>query len=223
MPRRSPVATIISCRQRSDTREETAQQLRAVGLEPHIVLSPCDPRAPAASTQAAGSHGNAAATAKALQHCLDLNADCLFCEDDLTLAPDFAQFLAMASRSRAVVWLCMLERPETMALHYPATVIASINAGEPMRRRLEPLAKLIQVRGSQCVYLPIEFLQEARIGLLPGSGMPSDWFIPLEAKRLNWRAVAALPNPVQHRHVRVARHTDRFEKKSRSYYLPRRE
>ena len=214
-------ATIISCQQRTETREETARQLRAVGLEPHIVLSPCDPLANRATHLAPGSRGNATATAKALQRCLDLEADCLFCEDDITLASDFPAFLGMARSSGAVTWLFMLERPEKMAAHYPPALIKRIESGHPMPRALiEPL-RVGDIRGSQCVYLPHAFLVRTIHDRLPYAGVPSDWFIASEAARLKWPARVAMPNPVQHRHVRVARSADRLDKASRSYHLPR--
>lgn len=216
-------ATIVSCVQREATRAETSRQLQALGLIPYLALSPCDPTANRATARAPGSRGNAAAAADALRTARAAEGACLYCEDDITLASDFAHFLSMATNQNAVTYLCFLETEGTMSKHYGPETTRSIMRGEPQHRRLHPLLWPRSVLGSQCVYLPPAFLKRAEIDKLAGSGLPGDIFIATQAAKLGIPAMVALPNPVQHRHVRKLRHPDRHPKRSLSYHLQRRE
>jgi hypothetical protein len=213
------ITTIISCRQRVEARERTIQQLEAVGIEPIVFLSPCD------ETQPAGGRGNAIVSAQALQAAIDHDSDLLFCEDDIDLAADFGRFLGLAIQAKRVTYLYLHDVAHYMGKRYGAALTQAILNREPIRAGLHPLGETRNLSGTQCVYLPREFLQGVQIRTLSEGSRPIDVWLSHTLHADNTPALVALPHPVQHRQVRVARRLPNAlnpDKYSRSFELERR-
>lgn len=213
------VTTVISCAARTEARAVTLPQLEAAGLQPRVFLSPCD------DTQPAGGRGNALVSAKALRAALEARADLLFCEDDIDLAPDFPRFLSLARASGTVTYLYLHDVGHYMADRYGLALAHAIQRGEPIDAGLYPLQKQVELSGAQCIYVPFETLTDLPIGVLEAGAMPIDRWLSLYLQHLGVTPLVALPHPVQHRQVRVARarpHLLSVDKYSKSFSLERR-
>lgn len=213
------VATVISCRQREQARAETIPQLESIGLDPLVVLSPCD------DTQPAGGRGNALASSQAIKHALTVGADLLFCEDDIDLAPDFPRFLNLARRERRVTYFYLHDVGHYMTHRYGAALTNAILTRQPIRAGLYELKTARNLSGSQCIYLPHEELRRAPTHVFQSGNRPMDIWLSQWLHSDGITPLVALPHPVQHRQVRVARVKPNQlnpDKYSRSFGLERR-
>jgi hypothetical protein len=160
-----------------------------------------------------------------MQHALDQRADLLFCEDDIDLAPDFGRFLQLARASERVTYFYLHDPAHYMSARYGIEITHAILKRQPIRAGLHELRQRRNLSGGQCVYLPLEFLERANVGTLADGSRPIDIWLSsvLEHERL--APLVALPHPVQHRQVRVARvmpNARNPDKRSRSFDLERR-
>lgn len=198
--------TIISCQQRAAARSKTVPQLQRAGLQPTVILSPCSP---------AGAEGNAAATRQALEAAA--GGDLLFCEDDIDLAEDFPEALALARTiTDRIVYLYAHDTPARMHRVYGVQLAQRIRNAQPIPTGL--YEALADVMGGQCVYLPAAVLVRTPIPYR----VPCDQHFAAVARDAG--ALIRLPHAVQHRADRTARPpVDSSGKTSRSYHLPRME
>ena len=211
--------TVISCQQREEARAVTLPQLEAAGLTPRVFLSPCD------DTQPAGGRGNALVSAQAIRHALTVGADLLFCEDDIDLAPDFPRFLELARASGRVTYLYLHDVGHYMPERYGAALTNAILTRQAITAGLYPLGTARNLSGSQCIYLPFEVLQAAPVHVFQAGSRPMDIWLSQWLHDDGITPLVALPHPVQHRQVRVARvKPDQLnpDKYSKSFSLERR-
>lgn len=217
---RPVVATVISCQQREEARAVTVPQIaEALGAAPTVILSPCD------ESQPAGGRGNALASSQAIKHALTVGADLLFCEDDIDLAPDFPRFLELARRERRVTYFYLHDVGHYMAHRYGVPLTHAIQRGDPIRAGLYELKTARNLSGSQCIYLPLEALQAAPVHVFAAGNRPMDIWLSQWLHDDGITPLVALPHPVQHRQVRVARVKPNQlnpDKYSRSFHLERR-
>lgn len=205
--------------QREQARSETIPQLEAAGLQPKVFLSPCDAHQPA------GGRGNAIVSHQAIQAAVRANTDLLFCEDDIDLASDFPRFLELARRAARVTYLYLHEPSGAMTTRYGLTLTQAILKRERIPAGLYELQERRNLGGAQCVYLPREFLQVTRFETLAAGGSPIDIWLSNHLHGNGITPLVALPHPVQHRQVRVARRMPNAtnpDKYSRSFHLERR-
>ena len=139
---------------------------------------------------------------EALEFALPLGRGVLFCEDDIDLSPDFGLFLARAIEMDSVTWFYTHEGPKTLTLTHGPVMASLILGGDVIKPGLYPLST--PRRGTQCVYIPQAALEFLPLTELHG-GVPIDIALDRWVDRLLLRSLVALPNPVQHRHSRVAR------------------
>lgn len=213
------LTSVISCRQRSRARAETIPQLEAAGLNPVAFLSPCDEQQPA------GGRGNALVSSQALRAALESASDLLFCEDDIDLAPDFPRFLQMAQEARRVTYFYLHDVGHYMAHRYGLPMTHAIQRGDPIRAGLYELKTARNLSGSQCIYLPLEALKAAPVHVFQAGNRPMDIWLSQWLHSDGITPLVALPHPVQHRQVRVARvkpNQMNPDKYSRSFELERR-
>jgi len=210
-------SVMISCAQREHARAQTIPQLARQGLEPLVFLSPCNP----------ASHlGNAAVARRALEFAALLNAPTLFCEDDIDLAPDFGWFIDHADPQR-ITFLFMSEltqgrKPNRAVALYGPDVAEEAFSGRPMRRRFVQARHWNGLWGTQCLLLPRRAVSDLADDLQkPYASF--DEHLRAYLERTRQKAMVALPNPVQHRGVRVAREGPGCGYRSYTYNSPRQE
>lgn len=219
MNSRPLVTTVISCKAREAARAETIPQLEAAGLTPRVFLSPCDESMPA------GGRGNALVSQEALQAALEASADLLFVEDDVDLAPDFPVFLELARTANQVTYLYLHDVGHYMADRYGLSMAHAIQRGEAIDAGLYPLKRQTELSGAQCIYIPHDALVRLPVHLLGLGKIPIDRWLSLHWVDRGIRPLVALPHPVQHRQVRVARARPLAkspDKYSKSFHLERR-
>ena len=210
------IATVmISCQQRHEARAETLPQLEAIGLEPRVFLSPCEP---------AGQISNAVVSRDALTWAATTGLPTLFCEDDIDLAPDFAWFLEHADPER-VTYLFMAELTQgrmpnrAVSLYGPEVAEVALNA-LPMPRQLVPTRHWNGLWGTQCLLIPAVAVK-ALVRDLAEPYTAFDEHLRAYLERSRTPVDVALPNPVQHRGVRTARNGLGSGYRSASYNCPR--
>lgn len=180
-----------------------------------VFLSPCDDTLPP------GPKGNALVSREALEYALAGGRGVLFCEDDIDLATDFRPALISAVRHPGAVTYFYQHEGPTMRLTYGPVLCALIMGGRPVPSGLYPLGNEAGRRGAQCVFIPDGVLRRLPLHELHG-GAPVDVALDRWLTRGGIPALVALPNPVQHRHSRVARNEETAGiKRSLSYELPR--
>lgn len=208
--------TVISCVQRHETREETTLQLRAVGLKPEAFLSPCNP---------AGSPENARVSARALRWALYQGAGVLFCEDDLTVHPDFPLYLEAAIEADRFTYFYVhdtsYEGSELGSL-YGLEIYRAITERTPIPPGLYELRRNWGLGNAQCMFLPRAFLESLDLEELEKGSRSVDTFLWMTLHERGITPLVALPHPVQHRGVRVARDNRKPDRFSLSFDLPRR-
>jgi len=194
------IATVmISCAQREAARAETIAQLEAIGLEPFVFLSPCNP---------AGQIGNATVSRRALEYAALLNLPTLFVEDDIDLAPDFSWFLQRADPDR-VTFLFMAEltkgrMPNRAISLYGPDIADAAFSGRPMPRQFVQARHWNGLWGTQCLLIPPKVVKDLAEDLRePYTAF--DEHLRAYLERTRHPVMIALPNPVQHRGVRIAR------------------
>lgn len=213
------ITSVISCQQRSEAREQTIPQLEAAGLTPKVFLSPCDEEQPA------GGRGNAMVSARAIRYALEANQDLLFCEDDIDLAPDFRRFLDLARTVGRVTYLYLHDVAHYMGKRYGLSITHAIQRRDPIEAGLYELLENRNLSGAQCVYLPLSFLKAAPVHVFEAGSRPIDIWLSSVLHEERIKPLVALPHPVQHRQVRVARRNPLSrnpDKYSKSFDLERR-
>lgn len=218
-PRAEVTTTVISCQQRHQARAETIPQLERVGLTPTVVLSPCD------ESQPAGGRGNALAASQAREAALEAGGDWLFCEDDIDLAPDFPRYLELAQRAGRITYFYLHDVPHRMSRRYGLALTSAILAGQPITAGLYELGTNENLTSSQCVYIPQRLVGRLPFATLAAGERPFDVWLSRVMSAEGITPLVALPHPVQHRQVRVARAQPDVkapDKHSRSFALERR-
>jgi GR25 family glycosyltransferase involved in LPS biosynthesis len=179
-----------------------------------VFLSPCDDTLPP------GPKGNAEVSRRAIEFALELGRGILFCEDDIDLAPDFRAALGAAITHPSAVTYFYQHEGARMRINYGPILCALILEGISVHSGLYPLSGPGR-RGAQCLYIPRGVLERFPLGELHG-GAPIDICLDRWLDRLGIPALVALPNPVQHRHSRVARAAEQSDiKRSKSFDLER--
>ena len=209
---------MISCRQRRSAQQATAEQFEALGIPVKIFESPCNP---------ASRLGNGYVSRAALGYGIARPDPVLFIEDDIDLADDFLAFLQMALdaalSSEAVTYLYLNEQLQGRAtLVYGRELAGQIYGGDAIRRQLAKANIYEGLYGTQCVLLPRSVAVGAFHLLAQPKGPLDGTLIDLYLRRQP-PAFVAVPNPVQHRNVRIARDHHGIEKRSYSYDCPRQE
>ena len=194
---------MISCAQREVARSLTIPQFQAQGIEPKVFLSPCTP---------AGPRQNNIVSLEALEYALD--DDCLFIEDDIDIAPDFAGRLAEAEN---VTYFYLNDNPDRLFRTYPSEQAQAILKGEPLSPGIYKVLSTSFLFGSQCVYLPKDFLPLVRNMLLRHREQPMDGALVKTFRKYRTPVYVCLPHPVQHRHDRTGRSADNKVKRSMSF------
>jgi len=208
---RDVACVMISCEQRSEARSETIPQLEAIGLKPRVFLSPCNP---------ASQVSNGLVSGQALAWAAEQGKPVLFVEDDIDLGDDFVWYLGRAPD--AITYFYINEQmPGRCQKLYGPQLAESVMEGRPMKRQFVKARTFIGLFGTQCVFIPQRFLALLALELTrPRKAF--DGHLPAFADRHDHPIYIALPNPVQHRNVNVAR-TDRPAKPklSHSFNCPR--
>jgi len=202
---RSLACVMISCQQRSHARSETIPQLQAVGIEPRVFLSPCDPPS---------QKSNGMVSGQALAWAAETGKDVLFVEDDIDLGPDFPWYLEHAPD--AVTYFYINEQVNgRMQKLYGPRLADDVLRGRPLARRFLQPRTFIGLFGTQCVLIPKRFVAPLALELTRPR-MAFDGHLPHFADHHAHPIFIAVPNPVQHRNVNVAR-SDRPAKPKLSY------
>lgn len=203
-----------SCAQREAARALTIPQLREVGLDPMVFLSPCSP---------AGPEQNRANALAALSWAQRQGGPVLFVEDDIDLAPDFAWHVRVAAELDALTYLYLNDTPGRLRAHHGQAVADAILAGHPLPRGAYAVQRRAALFGTQAVVLP-EWLVPDLVERLGATNAkePFDGELFLWARAHKHKPVyVMLPHPVQHRQDRTGREpTDRVMR-SASFPLAR--
>ena len=205
---------MISCEQRAAARNETIPQFSDVGLEVAVTLSPCNPAGPAQ---------NNIASVHALRHAYSQGKHCLFIEDDVDIDGElFKWALAEAVQRDRVTFLYLHDRERRVREFYGQVLADRIMAGLPIRRDLYQLRTVRELTSGQAIFLPYWFYAPiVEQNRLQGTRQSFDVFLSHYLATVRETPLVALPHPVQHRHVRVAREgRGRPEKFSKSFGLP---
>lgn len=201
------VVVMISCQQRHEARAVTIPQLNYYHLDPVVFLSPCKP---------AGSCGNAVVSRSAILYARKYNAPVLFFEDDVDLHRSFTAFLEESMEQDVLTYFYTHDDEEYVRLRHRKELADRVldpkGVIEPGLYKARHGSKLL---GSQAVYLPAGLVKRLRVDIAvdigPSRGIYGCWSfdVLLDNTAISegfWPYIA-LPNPVQHRHVRVARDT----------------
>ena len=207
---RDVACVIISCEQRSAARARTVPQLRSAGLEPNVFLSPCNP---------ASQISNGLVSGAALAWAAETGKDVLFVEDDIDLGADFGWYLDHAPD--AITYLYINEQqPGRMQKLYGPRLAQDVTEGRPMKRQFVKARTFIGLFGTQCALIPERYVA----GIARDLERPKrafDGHLPAFADRNALPIFIALPSPVRHRNVRVARDGAGNPKYSISFGLER--
>lgn len=186
-------AVMISCVQRADTeRAQTLAELKAVGIEPVVTESRCDPAGPSLNRHAAW---------RALR---DVEGPVLFVEDDITPMDCIGDAIALA-RELDVLLDFNLKRRRLMD---GAEAIGGLGRFTAFRLPRGNVEARRGWYGTQCVYMPeraVRLVQERFTDLVKPCGCPKpaefgfDFWLKEHAESLG--GMHALdPPPVRHRH-----------------------
>lgn len=202
---------MISCAQRSDARAKTIPQLQRAGLTVHAFLSPCNP---------ASQISNGEVSGRALAWAVTRDKPVLFVEDDIDLGADFEWYLQRADPT-ITTWFYLNEQKVGRATSlYGRDVAATALTQQPMRRQFVTARHYLGLFGTQCVLVPRAVARALAIEL-QAPRMAFDGHLPQYLERHQLPARIAVPNPVQHRNVRVARDLHGPAKYSLSFDCPR--
>lgn len=214
MPGPSALTTVmISCQQRHETRNLTTTQLQAVGLEPEIFLSPCNP---------AGNRQNAQVSAQALTFAREQKRGVLFVEDDLDVRSDFPLYLEAAQKAQQVTYFYVHDTS------YPGAELSKLYGLDVWRRITErqsippglyPLKRNWGLGNGQCIYIPQAILGTLDLKDLARGARSIDTFLWMVWHERELMPLVALPHPIQHRQVRVARGEAKPDRFSLSFDL----
>ena len=206
-------SVMISCEQRQTDRDRTLPQLWLAGLDPHVILSPCNP-----ASQPENGRVSKAALTYALKKAP--HKPILFLEDDIELAPDFVVFLRMAIETEEPVYLYVNDKSWSMEHHYGLELVRRIKRREALPRQLVRVNNPTGLYGTQAVVLPPKFARAIR-DLMNPPEHALDGYLHRYWLREGVRPLVAVPAPVQHRNSRVAREEDTREKRSATFDLER--
>jgi hypothetical protein len=162
-------------RSRSLECARTLAQLDRMGVWPTVFVD---------DNPSPNSAGNRRNGERVLTWARSLDADLLFLEDDIDVAPDFPAALAAARE---------VDAPVTFWLDQPH------QHPEWDRVGFYPLASTLGWRGSQALLLPLSRVQRACGARAFGDGLPPPIDIFLKHTGALDGLLVALPNPVQHR------------------------
>jgi len=200
---------MISCKQREQARNETLTQFQALGIQPIVFQSNCEP----ASIQQLN-----ATALEAIQYAAAAGKDMLFIEDDIDVNPERLKW-ALDNRKDAVTYLYLNDFDYRLNKHYGPELAKRIRKQEPIELGYYEIKEKFELFGTQCVLIPARLLQTMTAILKDGSQPMNPW----DGRLLNWlqksneRVYCVLPHPVQHRQVEVAWSKKRKVMKSMSY------
>ena len=183
-------AVMISCQQRTGTREATLSNLAQAGVhDVRIHLSTCQPATPGGTLEAA----RALLTSVTPQ-------PVLFLEDDLLIDKSlFGLQLPTAREADVPTYLYVTDRSASrVRTLYPRDIAERIITGQPLERELVILRQRRFVFGTLCVYLPahsVETLQRA-FARNARNDVPFDVFLPQTLR--DGYLYTTVPHPVQH-------------------------
>jgi len=198
-----------SCEVREEDRARTLASLQRFGIHPRVFLSPCNP---------AGARLNRENGLRALTW--TQGNDALFLEDDIDLAPDFADFLDLARDFDHLTWLYINDNPANAIGLYGAWLWREIENRKPIPPCLVKPGSYNGLWGAQCVYIPERHVAGILAFDEPFAGAFDD-LVKTYAEHAKIPVRIALPSPVQHRHSRVGRAADDHPKRSLTFDLER--
>lgn len=210
------ICTIISLIDRVETRAITVDELRRFDIEPHIILS--NPKE--FDKEFGSAAGNSAASKEALNLALEKKTDLLFCEDDLQIRDDFLLFLNQAKKADIVTYFYAHEKGRRIERFYPKDIVGKVRNQSPLRRQLVRVQDTLWMHFTQCVYIPYSCLRLLDVSTL-GQGPPAfDTWLYNALREIGYKPLIAVPNPVQHRCIRVQRDPNKEQKpkESLSFY-----
>jgi len=210
------MTTIVmgSCRVREIARARTIPQFRALGHDPKVFLSACQPAGPA---------GNAAIALEAMLYAATQNYPVLYIEDDIDLDPIlFPWALDLAHRLDSVTYLYLNDQHARLQAHFGSAVTKAIMDGECITRGAYAIRQRAALFGTQCVLIPQRLIL-TMVEILKADKPTQPWDGRLHSWLRSNRSEAVysiLPHPVQHRQDRTGRSEARQVMRSMSYGLP---
>jgi hypothetical protein len=197
------LATVISLVERSETRLETVESLKAFGLEPLVIES--DPR------DNARNHGNynsnLLASLEAIQAALDAKANLLFCEDDIYFSKHFGVYVNWAAEKDEIVYFYAHDKTDRLTDLYGG-LKPSIAAREQREPELRAFVRTSWLAFTQCVYIPYKYLAEFDLEAIKAYDASFDIWLMNWITNRKQTAYVALPHPVQHKNVRLGKENE---------------
>jgi hypothetical protein len=124
-----------------------------------------------------------------------------------------------------VTYLYLHDIGHYMADRYGLPMTHAILNRQPIPAGLYELHKQQELSGAQCIYIPLDVLKRIPVNLIGQGKLPIDRWLSLHLIDRGIKPLVALPHPVQHRQVRVARampNSKSPDKYSKSFDLDRR-
>lgn len=206
------VTVMVTCKQRTEARNKTLPQLQAVGLQPIIFQSECEP----ASVQELN-----ATALKAIQYAASTGEDMLYVEDDIDLNAERFKW-ALKNRKDAVTYYYLNDFDYCITKHYGTKLVHKIKNKEPIKLDNYPILNKSHLYGTQCVRIPARLMPEM-VKVIESTKQPEkawDHRLMMWLREKNQRTYCVLPHPVQHRKDETAWDKPRGLMQSMSYDLP---
>jgi hypothetical protein len=203
---------MVTCKQRTEARNKTLPQLQAVGLQPIIFKSECEP----ASIRELNS-----TALKAIKYAASTGEDMLYVEDDIDLNAERFKW-ALENRKDAVTYYYLNDFDYRLKRHYGNQLADKINKRKQIPLNNYEIQDKFELFGTQCVRIPARLMSKMT-AIMSDDSQPGN---PWDGRLLNWlqgsreRAYCVLPHPVQHRQDETAWDRKRKIMRSMSYDLP---
>jgi len=200
---------MVSCKQRQESRNVTLTQFQALGLQPTVFQSDCEP----ASIQQLNS-----TALKAMQYAAFVGEDTLYIEDDIDLNAERFKW-ALENRLDAVTYYYLNDFDYRLKRHYGNELADKIKKKKHIPLNNYEIHEKFELFGTQCVLIPARLLSKMT-AILKDDSQPMN---PWDGRLLNWlqgneeRAYCVLPHPVQHRQDETAWARKRKVMRSMSY------